>query len=194
MSVHAQNTVSTIKHDYHDLMELFKETFFSDYNTLLIKGEDEPLYSPANQSCSYHQIIFAHGYFTSGLHEISHWCIAGKERRLLEDFGYWYQPDGRNVDEQKVFESVEIKPQAIEWAFSVATNLTFNVSADNLSGAPADTTAFKQKVYEQVCFYLDNGFPPRAQQFISALARFYHTSLPLTLESFILDKTMHSHV
>ena len=33
--------------------------------------------------------------FNSALHEISHWTIAGKERRLLADLGYWYAPDGR---------------------------------------------------------------------------------------------------
>ncbi|GAM69307.1 transporting ATPase [Vibrio sp. JCM 19236] len=26
------------------------------------------------------------------MHEIAHWCVAGPKRRLLEDFGYWYEP------------------------------------------------------------------------------------------------------
>ena len=103
------------------------------------------MYSPADVCCSYHQIIFAHGYYSSALHEISHWCQAGKNRRLLEDFGYWYMPDGRNEKQQKCFEQVEIKPQAIEWAFCLAANKSFTVSADNLNGFQADVNSFKQK-------------------------------------------------
>ncbi len=50
--------------------------------------------------------------FASALHEISHWCIAGKARRELVDFGYWYCPDGRDAMTQSQFEDVEVKPQA----------------------------------------------------------------------------------
>ena len=99
---------------YQDLIRIFNHTFSSSMNTLLIKGGDEPLYSPANEACEYHQIIFAHGFFSSALHEISHWCLAGTNRRLKEDFGYWYTPDGRDESQQREFEQVEIKPQAIE--------------------------------------------------------------------------------
>ena len=183
-----------MQHNYHDLISLFEHTFFKEYNTRLIKGGDEPLYLPANEQCAYHQIIFARGYYASALHELAHWFEAGEKRRLLEDFGYWYIPDGRNEQQQKKFEQVEIKPQAIEWALSVAANKKFNVSADNLSGAGADTTSFKKKVYKQVQVYLAQGFPVRAQQFIKVLATFYQVPLPLTLEHFIIDKELFSHV
>ncbi|MEA7548766.1 elongation factor P hydroxylase, partial [Salmonella enterica subsp. enterica serovar Anatum] len=43
-------------------------------------------------------------------YEISHWCIAGKARRELVDFGYWYCPDGRDAQTQSQFEDVEVKP------------------------------------------------------------------------------------
>ncbi|MGB1199758.1 MAG: elongation factor P hydroxylase [Thalassotalea sp.] len=181
-------------HNYQDLITLFEQTFFNLYNTKLVKGEDEPLYSPANEVCNYHQIIFAHGYYSSALHEISHWCVAGQARRLLEDFGYWYLPDGRTQEQQKNFEHVEIKPQAIEWAFCVAANKPFNVSADNLNGSEADTTAFRLKVYQQVERYLTQGFPERASQFISALAQHYQVSLPLALSQFELDPELYQHV
>lgn len=171
-------------HNIQDLMALFSATFFADYNTLLIKGEDEPVYLPASETCAYHQIVFAHGYYSSGLHEIAHWCIAGKERRLKEDFGYWYEPDGRNEQQQKVFESVEIKPQAVEWAFCVAANKKFTVSADNLNGTEADTKVFKAAVFKQVEHYIEKGFPKRAQQFINALSVFYQTSSTLSLAQF----------
>ena len=139
------------------------------------KGGHEPIYIPANPTQQYHQIVFAHGYFASALHEISHWCIAGKQRRLLEDYGYWYSPDGRDSQQQAEFEKVEVKPQAIEWAFSCAAGKAFTVSTDNLNGVFADTQSFKREVKQQVLFYLKHGFPPRAAQFIAVLIKFYHT-------------------
>lgn len=184
---------------YQDLIQLFDETFFEEFNTRLIKGGDEPLYLPANslekssvadttasknETCPYHQVIFARGYYASAFHEISHWCQAGEARRLLEDFGYWYKPDGRNEIEQKEFEQVEVIPQAIEWAFNVAAQRKFHVSADNLSGFQSDTTCFKKKVFQQVQVFIAQGFPVRANRFIEVLAKFYNTPLPLTIEKF----------
>ena len=173
-----------MQHYTQDLITLFERTFYHDYNTRLVKGDDEPLYLPAHSDCQYHQIIFAHGYYASALHEISHWCQAGKARRLLEDFGYWYEPDGRNEAQQKQFEQVEVIPQAIEWAFNVAAQKKFNVSADNLNGFQTDTASFKNKVLQQVATFVIEGFPTRAWQFIEVLAHFYQTPLPLTLEQF----------
>ena len=173
-----------MQYKYQDLINLFANTFFEQYNTRLVKGGDEPLYSPANEKCAHHQIIFAHGYYESAFHEIAHWCQAGEKRRLLEDFGYWYIPDGRNEKQQKKFEQVEVQPQAIEWAFNVAAQKSFNTSADNLNGYQGDNSGFKAKVYQQVLVFIESGFPPRAQQCINALARFYQTKLPLTAEQF----------
>lgn len=181
-------------HHAQDLITLFEQTFFDQYNTRLIKGGDEPLYSPASVDCSYHQIIFAHGYFTSALHEISHWCLAGEARRQLEDFGYWYLPDGRNAQQQKLFEQVEIKPQAIEWAFCLAANIKFNVSVDNLSGEKTDDSLFRNAVYQQAQVYCREGFPVRAQLFIKALTSFYNVSLPLIFPQPIVDKELITHV
>jgi len=174
-------------HNYQDLITLFDSAFFEQYNTHLIKGGDEPLYSPADAKCSYHQIIFAHGYYESAFHEIAHWCQAGEKRRLIEDFGYWYIPDGRNEKQQKKFEQVEVYPQAIEWAFNVAAQKKFHTSADNLAGYQGDTEGFKAKVYQQVLVFLEKGFPPRAQIFIEVLAKFYKTKLPLSAEQFAYD-------
>jgi len=105
----------------------------------------------------------------------------------LEDFGYWYQPDGRNEQEQKSFEQVEIKPQAVEWALCIAANKKFNVSSDNLNGFQADVQGFKQSVYQQVLVYLEKGFPPQAKIFIKSLSDFYQTTLPLTPEHFTVE-------
>jgi len=176
-----------MQHNTQDLITLFSDTFYKQFNTRLVKGADEPIYLPADENCAFHQIIFAHGYYASALHEISHWCHAGEARRLLEDFGYWYVPDGRDEQQQKSFEQVEIIPQAIEWAFNVAAQKKFHVSSDNLNGFQADTAGFKSKVYQQVQVFLKQGFPSRANQLIEALAHFYNTPLPLTLESFTCD-------
>jgi elongation factor P hydroxylase len=176
-----------MQHNYQDLITLFEQTFFEQYNTRLIRGGDEPLYSPANERTAYHQIIFAHGYYASAFHEISHWCQAGEKRRLIEDFGYWYIPDGRNEKQQKKFEQVEVIPQAIEWAFNVAAQKKYHTSADNLNGYQGDTEGFKAKVYQQVLVFIEQGFPPRAQQFIEALTSFYKTETPLVAELFSYD-------
>ncbi|WP_289846799.1 elongation factor P hydroxylase [Colwellia sp. E2M01] len=176
-------------YQYQDLITLFNRCFSESFNTRLIKGGDEPIYTPAGNDCTYHQVVFAHGYYASAFHEIAHWCHAGEKRRLLEDYGYWYEPDGRNEQQQAQFEQVEIIPQAIEWAFNAAAQKEFNVSSDNLDGFQADTEKFKAKVFQQVEVFLEQGFPPRATQFINALAAFYNTPLPLTLDSFSKTKT-----
>ncbi len=172
-------------HKIEDIITIFNQTFFERTNTKLVRGDDEPIYLPADQHCQYHQIIFAHGYYASALHEISHWCIAGKERRLLQDFGYWYEPDGRNIEQQKAFEQVEIKPQAIEWALCVASGKCFNVSADNLNGSGSDRLAFRRSVFSQVERYLTDGFPTRVNQMLKALCVFYRTPFPTTSEQFL---------
>ena len=162
-------------HNYQDLIVLFNDTFTETENTVLLRGDQEPIYIPAKNLQPYHQIVFAHGYFASALHEIAHWCIAGKQRRLLEDYGYWYSPDGRDVKQQAEFEKMEVKPQAIEWAFSCVSGKPFAVSTDNLNGAVVDTQGFQDAVKYQVLFYLKHGFPPRAAEFMGVLQEFYQT-------------------
>lgn len=105
--------------------------WFSHSDTILVKGGDEPEYF-AKTADSPAKIVFAHGFFASSLHEISHWCVAGKRRRLLNDFGYWYAPDGRNAAQQHAFEQVEIMPQAIECLLTLMCGKAFKVSQDNL--------------------------------------------------------------
>lgn len=137
------------------LIGLFNH-LFDNQNTVLVRGGDEPEYFAATAT-SPAQICFAHGYFASALHEISHWCIAGKQRRQLDDFGYWYCPDGRDKPTQTAFEQVEIKPQAIECLLTHATANRFFVSADNLN-ADFDTSdsTFASDVYHQALAYLQH--------------------------------------
>ncbi len=175
-------------HHYLHLIDIFSQCFEHQYHTRLVKGEHEPLYLPASPEVPWHQIIFAHGFYASALHEIAHWCIAGEARRQQVDFGYWYCPDGRDTHMQRQFEKSEIKPQAIEWMFSVAAGFPFRVSCDNLDGsAEPDHIAFQQQVHHQVLRYLQQGPPLRAAQFIEALQLFYHTPA-LTAEAFSLPQ------
>lgn len=178
--------LSNVKHDCHDLMAIFNDCFIADYQTQLVKGEDEPIYLPAHKEELLHTIFFAYGYFSSALHECSHWFIAGEGRRQLVDFGYWYEPDGRTAEQQKQFQQVEVKPQALEWILSVASNYRFQFSIDNLNGELADTDEFKQAVYEQVLIYCEKGLPRRAYLFREALCRFYGTSVEISKEHFVL--------
>lgn len=175
-------------HHYQDLINLFNQCFAQEYNTQLVKGEDEPVYLPADEHRVYHAIFFAHGFFSSALHECSHWFIAGPERRQLADLGYWYAPDGRNAEQQALFQQVEVKPQAIEWILSKACGHRFRVSIDNLNGEEADTDAFKQAVYTQVMYYCQKGLPKRANQFRNALATFYKQPEWLCASQFALDE------
>ncbi|RUR29943.1 elongation factor P hydroxylase [Vreelandella andesensis] len=158
----------------HDITALFDGVFSTRYQTRLIKGNDEPLYRPATSEIPYHQVIFAHGFFASALHEISHWCIAGEKRRQQEDYGYWYLPDGRDAQQQQAFEKAEIGPQALEKLFTLACGRTFNVSVDNLGGdVEVDRDAFANKVDAKVVHYLKEGLPLRANAFLVALTRYY---------------------
>lgn len=169
------------------LITSFNDYFQSAWNTELVRGKGEPLYRPADRAQNYHQIIFAHGYFSSALHEIAHWCVAGPERRLLEDFGYWYKPDGRNVAEQLEFEKVEVKPQALEWIFSKAAGLRFHVSADNLSGESHDSSTFKVAVWREVMRRLEIGLPERANQVYTLLKEQFQPALVLSPDLFKLE-------
>lgn len=151
------------------LINLFNTLFIASHNTVLQLGGDEPIYLPANESEPHHRVIFAHGFFASALHEIAHWCVAGEERRQLEDFGYWYKPDGRTEDEQALFEKVEVAPQALEWIMAQACGLKFNFSADNLSGGIGASDSFKQHVFERVQGYVRDGLPDRHKQLVEAM-------------------------
>ena len=166
---------------------------FSSHRTYLIGGAQEPIYIPAGKSEQFHQLVYRGDYVSSALHEVAHWCIAGPERLLQEDFGYWYRPDGRSASEQRQFEAVEIKPQALEWMFSIACGHKFTPSMDNLN-TPGNShsnavQSFKKAVATQCLNWCDSAkMPLRAKQFIDVLvanfdgadphdARFYQCAL-----------------
>jgi elongation factor P hydroxylase len=173
-------------HQAQDLITIFNGCFFEKYQTLLIKGDGEPLYLPADDTRPHNSLYFAHGFFASALHESCHWLIAGAKRREEVDFGYWYVPDGRTASEQTLFQSVEIKPQAMEWILSSACGYRFYTSIDNLNGTQSETSLFKLNVYNQVMAYCEKGLPKRAENFRQALCHFYGTPLELKADDFDL--------
>ncbi len=162
---------SVLRHDglsYKELVSVFNHCFLASCHCELVSGYREPIYYPAENSIPA-RVCFREDFASSALHEVAHWCIAGQKRRQLVDFGYWYEPDGRNEMQQKEFEQVEVKPQALEWLFSLAAGIRFQVSVDNLAGEQTDTTSFKQAVYAEALSMINNSLPERAQNFLDAL-------------------------
>lgn len=158
-------------HKASDLITLFERCFFSEFNTLLEGGGEEPFYSPAVAN-SAARIIFTRDYFASALHEVAHWCVAGAARRQLPDYGYWYAPDGRSSAQQLEFEWVEAKPQALEWIFSNACGSRFRISADNLASGLDASPDFQEAIAAQARAYCGS-LALRPARFVAALADFY---------------------
>lgn len=164
------------------LERVFNDCFGQACRTWLRGGADEPYYQPAPTGGDYHVLYFREDYFASALHEASHWCIAGDARRLQPDFGYWYTPETRSVDQQRAFERVESKPQGLEWIFSRACGFQFRPSADNLDldrRGLLDSVAFSKCVLEEVHAWQSRGLPARADTFYRALCREFGTAVSL---------------
>lgn len=171
--------------DQVDWLIVHFNQWFAHHNVILVRGEHEPEYFPATEDLPA-KIQFAHGFFNSALHEISHWCIAGEKRRTLPDLGYWYAPDGRTAEQQALFEQVEIKPQALEWLFASACLRPFRVSLDNLTGERGDGCQFKDNVFAQVQRYLTqiDKIPIDGQALIQFLCQEIRSGQPLLLQEF----------
>jgi len=157
---------------------VFSRCFLASANTRLAGGFDEPLYQPAVGKEQNHELRYREDFFASALHEASHWCIAGPVRRQQTDFGYWYAPDGRSASQQRAFENVEYKPQALEWFFSRACGHSFRISVDNLSpcgGDSAPDDAFEGRVLAQARHWCQVGLPADGARFFVALCREFGT-------------------
>ena len=97
----------------------------------------------------------------------------------MKDFGYWYCPDGRSEVEQEAFESVEVKPQALEWMLSKACNHSFSISLDNLAirDHGFDSHNFLQAVTQQIVDWCSSdNMPSRGLQFLNALSLYFRTN------------------
>jgi len=169
-----------------NLIRIFNQCFLLSHNTRLMGGASEPLYVPAKDGGAA-RVVFTRDYFASALHEISHWCIAGVQRRQKLDYGYWYEPDGRTAAQQQLFEQVEVKPQALEWLFSRACGHPFRVSADNLNVGMGASPTFKKNIATQAQQYCVSGVGERAAQFLKALSDFYSIADYLNADRYRVD-------
>jgi len=188
----SENSIKEPKQSEHcvkHFAQCFDQYFQSD-NTILKPGADEPFYQAATATGQSSVIYSNQDFFSSALHEIAHWCIAGSERRQLDDYGYWYEPDGRDHQQQELFYKVEAKPQALEWAFSLAAGISFRISLDNLSNTTnnsnkaekeSEQEIFRDKVYGELRRYFELGFPQRAQRVIVLLSTLYSSQQPIQL-------------
>ncbi|QGG80386.1 ATPase [Litorivicinus lipolyticus] len=139
---------------------------FHDYATTLAGGFDEPFYRAGPPA----QIQYRADFLRSALHETAHWCVAGSYRRTQDDYGYWYEADGRDADQQREFERVEVVPQAIESLFCDALAIEFTPSIDNLTAPPATITNFQTAIAEAAKrIALRDDRLTRAHRFIAAL-------------------------
>ncbi len=166
------------------LETVFNRCFGESESTCLLGGAAEPLYQPAKEEHGMHLLFYREDFFASALHEIAHWCIAGEQRRKQVDFGYWYAPEGRSEKEQKSFESVEVKPQALEWYFSLACNYPFRISVDNFcdSGELPNTLCFRSNVAVQARQWQRDGLPVRGLQFYRALLAEFKTGIGVDID------------
>ena len=128
------------------ICEIFNSGVGGRYGTVICGGRDEPLFLPRCDSLD--EIYFTNNYASSALHEIAHWCLAGAARRKIIDYGYWYK-EKRTAEEQLQFESLEIRPQALEWIFSEAAGVRFRVSLDNFERMSGDCFEFRASVREE---------------------------------------------
>ncbi len=149
----------------HMVVSVFNGLFAGSYQTRLVGGANEPLYEYVPGGI--HVIHFRADYVSSALHEVAHWCLAGRQRRQIEDYGYFYESE-RNQKQQHHFQQVERKPQALEWVFSIAAGVPFRISLDNFG--VVDPIPFSEQVKDSVWQLLNRGLPVRALSFANALS------------------------
>lgn len=159
---------------------LFNRCFSTTCRTVLCGGAEEPLYTPATAytaAC----IAYREDFVASALHEVAHWCIAGKARLQQVDYGYWYAPDGRSPSEQVAFERVEARPQALEWIFAQSCGAPFRLSLDNLCGdiGPRGCLRFADAVAQEAEAFRSGSLPLRARRFYLALREGSRHGVPL---------------
>ena len=146
------------------IIEVFNKRLGARYGVRLKGGGAEPFYqAPKAADCAL--IVFRADYSASALHEVAHWCLAGRQRRLLDDYGYWYLP-ARNAAQQAAFEAVEARPQALEALFAEAAGVDFQVSSDDVASLPSP--AFKARVAAERRL-IEQQLPVRAKCFLAAL-------------------------
>lgn len=170
------------------IKRVFEQQFRDSHRVELQGGSPEPLYLPAEKPQEYHQVIYTLDYPASALHELAHWCLASDKQLQLKDWGHWYVPDGRSVEQQCRFQRAEARVQGLEWILSRAAGRPFRASSDNLGGEWLDERPFKVAIHQQVLFYCEQGLPPRAWQLAHALAAASESDFSLLASAFPLEE------
>ena len=88
------------------ISDLFNSTFEKKYRVRLVGGAAEPIYLPPTNKKTG-AICFREDFVSSALHEVAHWCLAGRDRRKMVDFGYEYISPPRDEIAQKIFFQAE---------------------------------------------------------------------------------------
>ena len=90
----------------NEIFRVFISVFSASEGAVLSGVAAEPLYEPGHPATIY----FREDFERSALHEVAHWCVAGRYRRQLPDYGYWYRAEGRECSRQAAFYAVETQP------------------------------------------------------------------------------------
>jgi len=147
---------------------VFNRQFARSHRTVMVGGSVEPLYLPV-RGIEPALVTYTRDYPASALHEAAHWCLAGRSRRQLRDYGYWYVPGPRSPTQRRAFFAAEIDVQALEAEFARVAGVKFVVSADDF-GAPAqELDAFRQCVNLRSAAFR-RYLPARAERLRAALA------------------------
>jgi elongation factor P hydroxylase len=152
--------------DHREIARRFNATAGRRHGAVLIGGAREPLYVPARGTAPA-EIHYTLDYAQSALHELAHWCIAGRARRALPDYGYWYEPPPREPAARAAFFAVESRVQGLELLLARAAGIRFHVSVDDPGSDPGD---FAASVQAAACAWLARGFPARTRDVFAALA------------------------
>ena len=158
--------------NHEHIAACFNACFEDAETTKLIGGSNEPLYLPGDGE-QMARLYYREDYAASALHEIAHWCIAGRDRRRSEDFGYQYTPPPRTAQQQEKFFALECRTQALESIFAEAAGLQFRVSADNLAADLSDFAQVVRQMVPQVRHWMLESVDSRARTFAQALAAWH---------------------
>ena len=129
------------------ISDLFNSTFEEKYRVRLIGGAAEPIYLPPTDKKTG-AICFREDFVSSALHEVAHWCLAGRDRRKMIDFGYEYISPPRDEIAQKIFLHAEARVQGLERLFSEVSGVSFSASLDNLDCDEVTTKKMPNLVLE----------------------------------------------
>jgi elongation factor P hydroxylase len=159
--------------DYSPFIHLFNSEFKDTEATMIAESPDEPIYLPADEINPLNRILYTKDSYTSVLHEISHWCIAGAERRKKVDYGYWYKPESQTPEEAELYKKFESKTHGIEWIFCMAAGVPFHIIPNNVAAGFEISQDLKEGVYAATLNYLNHGLPVHAEQFKKSLLKHY---------------------